>query len=197
MTEQMHQRSKEVGQITNVITSISDQINLLALNAAIEAARASEYGKGFAVVADEIRHLAEQSVQSANDITKLISEMQNNSNESVEAIMRVVNEIDHETVEIRVAGDTFRKISSLISNISMRTQSIASTVEQISASSEQVLGTTETTVQSLEQTSAGTQHIASTMQEQSAFMEEMVGTANQVNEMVENLKSQIAHFKIK
>ena len=51
--------------------------------------------------------------------------------------------------------------------------------------------------QSLEQTSAGTQHIASTMQEQSAFMEEMLGTANQVNEMVENLKGQIAHFKIK
>ncbi|WP_223557146.1 MULTISPECIES: hypothetical protein [Lysinibacillus] len=59
------------------------------------------------------------------------------------------------------------------------------------------MGTTETTVQSLEQTSGGTQHIASTMQEQSAFMEEMLGTANQVNEMVENLKGQIAHFKIK
>ncbi|NOG30434.1 methyl-accepting chemotaxis protein [Lysinibacillus fusiformis] len=197
MTEQMHRRSKEVGQITNVITSISDQINLLALNAAIEAARAGEYGKGFAVVADEIRHLAEQSAQSANDITKLISEMQNNSNESVEAITRVVDEIGQETVAIRLAGDTFQKISSLISNISMRTQSIASTVEQISASSEQLLGTTETTVQSMEQTSAGTQNIASTMQEQSAFMEEMLGTANQLNEMVENLKGQIAHFKIK
>ncbi len=78
--------------------------------------------------------------------------MQNNSNESVEAITRVVDEINHETIAIRLAGDTFQKISSLISNISMRTQSIASTVEQISASSEQVLGTTETTVQSLEQT---------------------------------------------
>ncbi|MFJ7952531.1 methyl-accepting chemotaxis protein [Lysinibacillus sp. NPDC096418] len=197
MTEQMHQRSKEVAQITNMITSISDQINLLALNAAIEAARAGEYGKGFAVVADEIRHLAEQSAKSASDIAQLISEMQNDSTQSVEAITKVVEEINHETASIRMAGETFQNILTLITNISSRTQSIAATVEQISASSEQVLGTTETTVQSLEQSSANTQTIASTMQEQSAFMEEMLGTSNQVHEMVENLKKQISHFKIK
>lgn len=197
ITEQMHQRSNEVGQITKVISNISDQINLLALNAAIEAARAGEYGKGFAVVAEEIRHLAEQSANSATDIASLINEMQKDSTESVDAISKVVEDIEQETNSIRTAGETFANISELITSINDRTQAVAATVQEISASSEQVLETTNMTLKSLEQTSDNTQNIASSIEEQTAYMEEMLGNSNQVHEMILNLKDQISHFKIK
>jgi len=65
-----------VHQITEMIHSVAQRTNLLSLNASIEAARAGEAGRGFSVVADEIRKLAESAGQSAEEISKLVHEIQ-------------------------------------------------------------------------------------------------------------------------
>jgi len=66
-------RSKEIGQVLNMLNDITEQTNLLALNAAIIAAQAGEHGKGFGVVAEEMRNLSERASSSTKE-TELLAQ---------------------------------------------------------------------------------------------------------------------------
>ena len=85
------------------ISSIAEQTNLLALNASIEAARAGEAGKGFAVVAEEIRKLSDGTKELLDNMTHLLTSLENASlktNEEVEATTVGIEKIDSKVEEV-------------------------------------------------------------------------------------------------
>ena len=81
--------AQRIGQVVQIINDIASQTNLLALNATIEAARAGEAGKGFAVVANEVKHLANQTAQATEDITRQVAQIQRVTGEAVEAMAEI------------------------------------------------------------------------------------------------------------
>jgi len=108
--------SNHVGKFVTTIGNISRRTQLLALNAAIEAARAGETGRGFSVVAAEIRTLSESSKFAAEEIEKLISEI-NARTAGVMAILKNTSKLEETLKVVYTAGDMFMSIVREIKHI--------------------------------------------------------------------------------
>ena len=131
--ETLNSKTVNIGQILEVITSISQQTNLLALNAAIEAARAGEAGRGFAVVADEVRNLAHRTQESAQQVQSMIEELQVGARESVETMGQSQRHSQDSVQIANQAGERLDSVTVRIGEIDGMNQSVATATEEQTA----------------------------------------------------------------
>lgn len=109
--------SEKIGDIIRVINNIASQTNLLALNATIEAARAGEAGKGFAVVANEVKELAKQTAGATDEITRMITTIQSDTQHAVESVERITQAVS--------------EVNDLANTIASATEEQTATVSEI------------------------------------------------------------------
>jgi len=95
IVDQLGSSSVAISSVVRTISTIAEQTNLLALNATIEAARAGEVGKGFAVVASEVKDLATSTARATDDIQRMVTSIQTETEQAVTAIAEIAD-IIHE-----------------------------------------------------------------------------------------------------
>ncbi|RTQ86925.1 methyl-accepting chemotaxis protein [Lysinibacillus telephonicus] len=193
---QLSNRSREIGQINEVITNIAEQTNLLALNAAIEAARAGEHGKGFAVVAAEVRKLAEESANSAQKISSLVSDIQQDTDKTLKTVNEATGEVKEGIAVVKVAGNTFTQIESVITNVVPQIENIAKNVQNLLDGTCHVNKSITEVSEVAQETASGTQSVTAATQEQLASMEEIASSSQALANLAEDLQSLIRQFKI-
>ncbi|HHX60105.1 MAG TPA: methyl-accepting chemotaxis protein [Epulopiscium sp.] len=193
---QLSQKSLEIGQILEVISSFADQTNLLSLNATIEAARAGESGRGFAVVAQEIRKLAEQSGHSVDQIGQIIKELQMTIDNSVIEIKATDQAIEEQEVALLNTVQSFDEIFDVMSLISQAIGTVTSSAQALDNSAIEI-GDAVTNIASVaEQAAAGSEEIAASSEEQTVAIQEMADANQTMAHMAITLEEHIQQFKI-
>ncbi|MGG3805289.1 methyl-accepting chemotaxis protein [Metabacillus fastidiosus] len=191
----LSERSVEIGKINEVITAIAGQTNLLALNAAIEAARAGEQGKGFAVVADEVRKLAEQSANSAEQITNLIQMIQHETNETITSMDSATKEVQGGLEVVQEAGQSFEKIEASINGVAVQIKDVVNAINELSSGSSQVAVSINSVKAIAEQSAASNQNVSAATEEQLASMEEIETSAANLAKISSELQHLVHRFK--
>jgi methyl-accepting chemotaxis protein len=162
-----------IGSVIDLIQKIAAQTNLLALNATIEAARAGEAGKGFAVVASEVKSLAAQTTKATEDIGVQVSQIQDATQHTVDAIRGIVA-IIIEMNEIETA------VAAAVEQQRAATRDIAQNVQQAATSAHEVTRT----ITGVEDAAAATENEANQVRD----------AASQLSRQADDLNNEVIQF---
>ncbi|WMJ87037.1 methyl-accepting chemotaxis protein [Anaerocolumna sp. MB42-C2] len=192
----INESSKDIGDITAIITNVANQTNLLALNASIEAARAGEHGAGFAIVGEEIRKLANETAIATENIRNKIIQMQEESEEAVRFININRSGVEKINVTVEQTGNVINRIEEGLLTQIEGIREIAERNKEINSKKDDILKLLQHVAKTAEENSSSTEEISATAEEQSTTMVEVTSSITQLYDMVQELNGMINQFKI-
>ena len=135
----LKKKAQDMQEIVTVIQAITESTNLLSLNASIEAARAGEAGRGFAVVAGEIHNLAEDTQHSAVEITELLTNFHDISDEVEKSIEGMVEEIAGQAKNMESTYNQFAQMQQSLMELDEQAGGIRDEMNELKQSNQMMV----------------------------------------------------------
>lgn len=192
----LKESSKSIENILGAINEIAEQTTLLSLNASIEAARAGEAGRGFAVVAGEIRKLAEQSVKSADEIRKIVADINDKTNDTVNIARKAEDIVDVQDKSLKRAEEVFGHIQSQFGELISNLDEITNGVDTIAEAKVHTIDSIQSISAVSQQTAAASEEVTETASKQLERVEQLNMAAENLNNNSSDLNNAIDLFKI-
>jgi len=177
------ERSREINNIVEVISTVAHQTNRLALDAAIQAAMAGENGKGFGAVAADIRRLAERTKEQASVIGRIVRSVR----EDIGAAAVSMQDTERET---SAGSELTQEAGVALESIFSAVERQAREIENINRMAAQQLQSSRNVVHIMRAISNTTHQ--STMSTRTASQE-----MERLARLVEQLRSSVEAFKLR
>ncbi|HEY6516330.1 MAG TPA: methyl-accepting chemotaxis protein [Steroidobacteraceae bacterium] len=182
-------RVKEIANVSQIVSRLSDQTNLLALNAAIEAARAGEHGRGFAVVADEVRSLAENSDRSAREVQTLSATIQKEIQEVGEALRAAAERALQEARSAGRVSDTLQARRTDMSKVAEGSRGILTAALEAERAAMEAQKGAELVASAAEEQSSAAAEARTAVEQQAKSLDEGQLAAQRLAALAEKLRS--------
>lgn len=178
----LNERTRAVQNILGTIAGISTQTHLLALNASVEAARAGDAGKGFAVVAEEIRILSEQTKTATEDITVILSELD-------EDVKQVTTSINHSVTIVGEQNSLIEESKQKFDAIDNGVNQLMNTIHDFKRVVDDITEASVVIADGITELSANSQEVAASSNDGRRLMMQAVDDMNQVKGTLDNIYS--------
>jgi methyl-accepting chemotaxis protein len=191
----LESKTSHVHQITEIITSVAHRTNLLSLNASIEAARAGEAGRGFSVVAEEIRKLSENVGQSADEISKLIHEIQSDTSVVADEMRQSSLVIGEGREDVNTIAASLEQISMAVSEAAARSEEIFHGADTQSTSTERMVKSMDEISKAARVNAAAIEEVSRTARSQLDAVTSTLDSSEALARLADQLRSALGSFR--
>jgi methyl-accepting chemotaxis protein len=190
-----NESAEKIYQASEMIKNIAKQTNLLALNAAIEAARAGESGKGFTVVADEIRKLAEQSDEFTEEISNIINDLKDKTENAVTTMKHMDIIVNEQAESVKKTESKFEGIAEAIEKNKNSIDELNKSSKSMEDKKDNIISIIENLSAISEENAAGTEEASASVEEQTTSMEQIANASEKLSKLAEDMNQSVAKFK--